>query len=292
MIDLWFVIIAFLWTGYFVLEGFDFGVGLLAPLLSRNDAEQRQSLQTIGPVWDGNEVWLITAVSAMFAAFPAWYSGVFSAFYLQVTLILVGLILRGVGLEWRGKVRKPAWCDMAVMVGSGLPAFLWGAVFADLLFGSPVAAVLGGAFTLAVCVLHGAVFLALRTTGPIRHRARLAAMAVSAAVIPVAVLALSNLGTFPALAAMAALAAAAALIWRRREGWAFTATAAAIVLSTLAVFMELRARPLPGLTLAEAASGPYTLTMLSWIGLIALPFVLVYQGWTYYVFRKRVRVAA
>ncbi|MEU6791722.1 cytochrome d ubiquinol oxidase subunit II [Nonomuraea wenchangensis] len=292
MIDLWFVIIAFLWTGYFVLEGFDFGVGLLAPLLSRNDAEQRQSLQTIGPVWDGNEVWLITAVGAMFAAFPAWYSGVFSAFYLQVTLILVGLILRGVGLEWRGKVRKPAWWDMAVMVGSGLPAFLWGAVFADLLFGSPVAAVLGGAFTLAVCVLHGAVFLALRTTGPIRHRARLAAMAVSAAVIPVAVLALSNLGTFPALAAMAALAAAAALIWRRREGWAFTATAAAIVLSTLAVFMELRARPLPGLTLAEAASGPYTLTMLSWIGLIALPFVLVYQGWTYYVFRKRVRVAA
>ncbi|MGP3913146.1 cytochrome d ubiquinol oxidase subunit II [Nonomuraea sp. 10N515B] len=291
MIDLWFVIIAFLWTGYFVLEGFDFGVGLLAPLLSRNAAEQRQSLQTIGPVWDGNEVWLITAVGAMFAAFPAWYAGVFSAFYLQVTLILVGLIVRGVGLEWRGKVNDPRWCDLGIMIGSGLAAFLWGAVFADLLFDSAPAAVLGGAFTLAVCALHGAVFLTLKTTGPVRRRARGAALGAGAVVIPVAVFALSNLGTFPALAAMAALAAATALIWRRREGWAFAATAAAIVLTTLAVFMELRVSPLPGLTLAEAASGSYTLTMLSWIGLIALPFVLVYQGWTYWVFRKRVQLA-
>ncbi|MBF8187553.1 cytochrome d ubiquinol oxidase subunit II [Nonomuraea sp. K274] len=290
MIDLWFVIIAFLWTGYFVLEGFDFGVGMLAPLVSRNAAERRQSLQTIGPVWDGNEVWLITAVGAMFAAFPAWYAGVFSALYLPVTLVLVGLIVRGVGLEWRGKVATPFWCDLGIVAGSALPAFLWGAVFADLLFQSAPAAVLGGLFTLAVCVLHGAVFLALRTTGPLRRRARTAAVAAGGVAIPVAVLALSNLGTFPALAAMAALAAAVALIWRRREGWAFAATAGAIVLATLAVFVELREQPLPGLTLAEAASGPYTLTMLSWIGLIALPFVLVYQGWTYWVFRKRVQL--
>ncbi|MDX3100799.1 cytochrome d ubiquinol oxidase subunit II [Nonomuraea angiospora] len=290
MIELWFVIIAFLWTGYFVLEGFDFGVGLLAPLVSRNPGEQRQSLQTIGPVWDGNEVWLITAVGAMFAAFPAWYAGVFSSFYLPVTLVLVGLIVRGVGLEWRGKVDDPRWCDLGIVVGSALPAFLWGAIFADLLFDSVPAALLGGAFSLAVCALHGAVFLALKTTGPVRRRARVVAMAASGVAIPVAVAALSSLGTFPALAAMAALAAATALIWRRREGWAFAATAGAIVLSTLAVFMELRVRPFPGLTLAEAASGPYTLTMLSWIGLIALPFVLVYQGWTYWVFRKRVRV--
>ncbi|MFI9590220.1 cytochrome d ubiquinol oxidase subunit II [Nonomuraea sp. NPDC052265] len=292
MINLWFVIIAFLWTGYFVLEGFDFGVGLLAPLLSRNAAEQRQSLQTIGPVWDGNEVWLITAVGAMFAAFPAWYSGLFSAFYLPVTLILVGLIVRGVGLEWRGKVANPIWCDVGILVGSGLPAFLWGAIFADVLFDSGPAALLGGAFTLTLCVLHGAVFLALRTTGPVRRRARTAAMAAAAVAIPVAVLALSNLGSLPALAAMAALAAAAALIWRRREGWAFGATAAGIVLATLAVFIELRVSPLPGLTLARAASGPYTLTMLSWIGLITLPFVLVYQGWTYWVFRRRVILTA
>jgi cytochrome d ubiquinol oxidase subunit II len=291
MIDLWFVIIAFLWTGYFVLEGFDFGVGMLAPIVSRSPAEQRQSLETIGPVWDGNEVWLITAVGAMFAAFPAWYAGVFSAFYLPVTLVLVGLIVRGVGLEWRGKVRDPRWCDLGIVVGSALPAFLWGAVFADLLFDSALAALVGGAFTLAVCLLHGAVFLALKTTGRVRRRARTVAMIAGAVVIPVAVFALPNLGTPPALAAMAGLAAATALIWRRREGWAFAATAGAIVLTTLAVFIELRARPLPGLTLAEAASGSYTLTMLSWIGLIALPFVLVYQGWTYWVFRKRVRTA-
>ncbi|WP_043634086.1 cytochrome d ubiquinol oxidase subunit II [Nonomuraea candida] len=291
MIELWFAIIAFLWTGYFVLEGFDFGVGMLAPLVSRNADEQRAGLQTIGPVWDGNEVWLITAVGAMFAAFPAWYAGVFSAFYLPVTLVLVGLIVRGVGLEWRGKVTDPRWCDLGIVVGSALPAFLWGSVFADLLFNSALAAVVGGAFTLAVCALHGAVFLALKTTGPVRRRARVAALAAAGVAVPVAVAALSSLGTIPALASMAALAAATALIWRRREGWAFAATAGAIVLATLAVFMELRVRPLPGLTLAEAASGSYTLTMLTWIGLIALPFVLVYQGWTYWVFRKRVLVA-
>ncbi|MFB4264944.1 cytochrome d ubiquinol oxidase subunit II [Nonomuraea sp. GTA35] len=291
MIELWFAIIAFLWTGYFVLEGFDFGVGMLAPLVSRNAAEQRAGLQTIGPVWDGNEVWLITAVGAMFAAFPAWYAGVFSSFYLPVTLILVGLIVRGVGLEWRGKVDNPLWCDLGIVVGSALPAFLWGSVFADLLFNSALAAVVGGVFTLAVCVLHGAVFLTLRTTGPVRRRARVAALIAGGVTIPVAVAALSSLGTIPALASMAALAAATALIWRRREGWAFAATASAIVLATLAVFMELRVRPLPGLTLAEAASAPYTLGMLTWIGLIALPFVLVYQGWTYWVFRKRVLVA-
>ncbi|MEU4576435.1 cytochrome d ubiquinol oxidase subunit II [Nonomuraea sp. ATR24] len=288
MIDLWFVIIAFLWTGYFVLEGFDFGVGLLAPFVSRTPAEQRQALQTIGPVWDGNEVWLITAVGAMFAAFPAWYAGMFSGFYIPVMLVLLGLIVRGVGLEWRGKVAKPFWCDLGITVGSALPAFVWGTVFADLLFGSATAALMGGVFSLAVCLLHGAVFLALRTDGPVRRRARTAALAVSVVVVPVAVVALSAVGTIPALAAMGAVAAATALVWRRREGWAFTAMAAALVLVSVAVFTELRGAPLPGLTLAEAASGPYTLTMLSWIGLIALPFVLGYQGWTYWVFRKRV----
>ncbi|MGN9782705.1 cytochrome d ubiquinol oxidase subunit II [Nonomuraea sp. ZG12] len=291
MIDLWFVIIAFLWTGYFVLEGFDFGVGLLAPFVSADGEEQRQSLQTIGPVWDGNEVWLITAVGAMFAAFPAWYAGMFSGFYLPVVLVLVGLIVRGVGLEWRGKVADPAWCDLGIVVGSALPAFVWGTVFADLLYGSAGAALLGGAFSLSVCLLHGAVFLALRTEGPVRRRARTAALAASVVVIPVAVVALSSMGSAPALVALGLLAAATVLVFMRREGWAFTAMAAAIVLVSVAVFSQLRGAPLPGLTLAEAASGPYTLTMLTWIGLIALPFVLGYQGWTYWVFRKRVQVA-
>ncbi|MET8000430.1 cytochrome d ubiquinol oxidase subunit II [Nonomuraea glycinis] len=291
MIDLWFVIIAFLWTGYFVLEGFDFGVGLLAPFVSADGEEQRQSLETIGPVWDGNEVWLITAVGAMFAAFPAWYAGMFSGFYLPVVLVLVGLIVRGVGLEWRGKVANPAWCDLGIVIGSALPAFVWGTIFADLLFGSAEAALLGGAFTLAVCLLHGAVFLALRTEGPVRRRARTAALAASVVVLPVAAVALSSMGSLPALAAMGVLAAATVLVFLRKEGWAFTAMTVAIVLVSVAVFSQLRGAPLPGLTLAEAASGPYTLTMLTWIGLIALPFVLGYQGWTYWVFRKRVQVA-
>ncbi|MEV4892318.1 cytochrome d ubiquinol oxidase subunit II, partial [Nonomuraea sp. NPDC055795] len=191
MIDLWFVIIAFLWTGYFVLEGFDFGVGMLAPFVSRGAGEQRQALQTIGPVWDGNEVWLITAVGAMFAAFPAWYAGMFSSFYLPVALVLVGLIVRGVGLEWRGKVTNTFWCDVGIVAGSALPAFLWGAIFADMLFASGLAALLGGVFSLAVSVLHGAVFLALRTEGPLRRRARTAALAASALAVPVGVLALS-----------------------------------------------------------------------------------------------------
>ncbi|PZG48261.1 cytochrome d ubiquinol oxidase subunit II [Spongiactinospora gelatinilytica] len=294
----WFVIIAFLWTGYFVLEGFDFGVGMLAPVLSRGEAERRQVLTTIGPVWDGNEVWLITAVGAMFAAFPAWYAGLFSGFYLPVLLVLAGLIVRGVALEWRGKVataRERSWCDAAIFAGSALPAFLWGAIFAAVLADSGLAAVLGGVFTLALSLLHGAVFLALRTEGPVRRRARRAALTASLAAVPTGVVALSAIpaGGSPllwavALAAMAALASAVALTWRRREGWAFTATAGAIALGTAALFGALWPEPLPGITVAEAASAPYTLGVLTWIGLIALPFVLGYQGWTYWVFRKRV----
>ncbi|MGW4422845.1 cytochrome d ubiquinol oxidase subunit II [Streptosporangium sp. NPDC004631] len=300
----WFAVIAFLWTGYFVLEGFDFGVGLLLPVLSRNEAERRQVLGTIGPVWDGNEVWLITAVGAMFAAFPAWYAGLLSEFYLPLVLVLVGLIVRGVGLEWRGKVHHASdrfWCDLGVLVGSGLPAFLWGAVFADLLRGSATAALVGGAFSLSLCVLHGAVFVTLKTSGPVRARARRTAMTASAVALPVAVVALSNIpatgkGTDWAaspwlwacsLAAMAALAAGTALTWRGRDGWAFTATASAVALGSAALFGALWPAPLPGLTVAEAASGPYTLGMLTCIGLIALPFVLGYQVWSYWVFRRR-----
>ncbi|MGC5010184.1 cytochrome d ubiquinol oxidase subunit II [Streptosporangium sp. DT93] len=302
---LWFALIAFLWTGYFVLEGFDFGVGMLVPVLAGDEAERKQVLGTIGPVWDGNEVWLITAVGAMFAAFPAWYAGMLSTFYLPILLILAGLIVRGVGLEWRAKVHHAsdrAWCDLGVLVGSALPAFLWGAVFADLLRGSATAALVGGAFSLSLCVLHGAVFVALKTSGPVRSRARRAAVVAAAAALPAAVVALSNIpvagteGTAPsaapwlwgtALAAMAALAAGVALTWRGRDGWAFTATASSIALGSAALFGALWPAPLPGLTVAEAASGPYTLGMLTWIGLIALPFVLGYQAWSYWVFRRR-----
>ncbi|MFC4590370.1 cytochrome d ubiquinol oxidase subunit II [Sphaerisporangium corydalis] len=328
----WYVVVAFLWTGYFVLEGFDFGVGALLPLLSRDEGERKQMLATIGPVWDGNEVWLITAVGAMFAAFPVWYSGLLSGFYLPLVAVLVALIVRGVSLEWRGKVeaRERALCDAGIVAGSGLTAFLWGAIFGNLLYGTVAATALGGAFSLALAMLHGAVFVALKTAGPLRDRARRAALGASAVLLPLAAIslpALPSAGTAgtstsartseaagaalapgggagealagwtahplpwaAALAAMLALAAAVALIWRRREGWAFTATAASIVLATVALFGTLWRAPLPGLTLAEAASGPYTLGVLTWIGLVALPFVLAYQGWTYWVFRKRVTV--
>jgi cytochrome d ubiquinol oxidase subunit II len=242
-------------------------------------------------------VWLITAVGSMFAAFPAWYSGMLSRFYLPLVLVLVGLIVRGVALEWRGKVRDAAerrWCDAAILIGSALPAFLWGAIFAGLLTGGAVAAAIGGVFSVAVFVLHGAVFVALKTDGPVRRRARSAALAASLTAIPAGVVALSSVpeGGPPALWAcallsMAALAAAVALTWRRREGWAFTATATAIVLGVASVFGAMWPEPLPGLTVAEAASGPYTLTILTWLGLVALPLVMLYQGWTYWIFRRR-----
>ncbi|MEU6414952.1 cytochrome d ubiquinol oxidase subunit II [Microbispora sp. NPDC046933] len=297
MTTFWFIVIAFLWTGYFVLEGFDFGVGALLPLLSRSEADRRQVLGTIGPVWDGNEVWLITAIGAMFAAFPAWYSGLLSGFYLAVFLVIAGLIVRGVGLEWRGKVhsrREVALCDAGIVTGSVLPAFLWGAIFGNLLFGTALATVLGGALSLSVAVLHGAVFVALKTTGGVRARARRAALLAAVGAVPVALATLPSvpgkgpmwtLGT--ALLAAAALAAGVTLVWGRREGWAFTATATAIAATTATVFGVLWNAPLPGLTLAEAASAPYTLTVLTWIGLIALPGVIAYQAWTYWVFRKR-----
>ncbi|MBB2911738.1 cytochrome d ubiquinol oxidase subunit II [Streptosporangium becharense] len=306
----WFAVIAFLWTGYFVLEGFDFGVGMLVPVLSRSEAERKQVLGTIGPVWDGNEVWLITAVGAMFAAFPAWYAGLLSEFYLPVMLVLVGLIVRGVGLEWRGKVQHSsdrAWCDTGVLVGSALPAFLWGAVFADLLRNSATAALAGGVFSLSLCLLHGAVFVALKTTGPVRARARRAALIAAVVAVPSAVVVLSGIPASGgsaagqsgavwvwacALTSVAALAAGVALTWRGRDGWAFAATASSIVLASAALFGALWPAPFPGLTVAEAASGPYTLGVLTWIGLIALPFVLGYQAWSYWVFRKRLTAGA
>ncbi|MFF4774241.1 cytochrome d ubiquinol oxidase subunit II [Microtetraspora fusca] len=308
MTTFWFILIAFLWTGYFVLEGFDFGVGALLPLISRSDAERRQVLGTIGPVWDGNEVWLITAIGAMFAAFPAWYSGLLSTYYLPMVLIVAALIVRGVGLEWRGKVRsgrERALCDAGIVTGSVLAAFLWGAVFGNLLYATAFATVLGGVLSLSVAILHGAVFVTLKTSGAVRGRARRAALFTSAAAVPAGIVALPSVpgsamdvpswSASPwlwacALLAMATLSAGVALVWRRREGWAFAATALSIVLTAAALFGALWPAPLPGLTLAEAASAPYTLTMLTWIGLLALPGVLAYQGWTYWVFRKRLTV--
>ncbi|HEX5543470.1 MAG TPA: cytochrome d ubiquinol oxidase subunit II [Micromonospora sp.] len=321
---IWFLLIAVLFTGYFILEGFDFGVGILLPILGRDDRERRVLINTIGPVWDGNEVWLITAGGAMFAAFPEWYATLFSGFYLPLLLILIALILRGVAFEYRQKRPEPAWkrrWDAAIVFGSLLPTVLWGVAFANIVRGVPLTAdheyagglidllnpyaLLGGAVFLIVFVTHGAVFLALKTTGDIRVRAnRLAARTgQAAAVLTVAFLAWTlALRPSPAaivLAAAAALTLVAGLAANRagREGWAFTGTAAAIALAVATLFTALFPNVLPStleaagtLTIDNAASTPYTLKIMTWVAGICTPVVLTYQGWTYWVFRQRIGV--
>jgi cytochrome bd ubiquinol oxidase subunit II len=321
----WFIAIAVLWTGYFVLEGFDFGVGILLPVLGRGpgrDADRRVVINAIGPVWDGNEVWLITAIGAMFAAFPAWYAATLSGFYLPLLLVIVALIGRGVAFEYRGKVDDPRWrarWDAVIVFGSAVPAFTWGLVFANIVRGveldaagvvrSDLAdllnpyALVGGLTTLALFTLHGAVFLALKTDGPVRYRSRAAARALAPAATAVVFAFLmwtqADHGD-PATALVAAVAigavlAAAGLVVRHREGWTFVATAAAIAATTAVLFGALFPAVLPSLidpafdlTVAGAASAPYTLGVLSWIGAAFLPLVVVYQSWSYWVFRRRV----
>ncbi|GLY92454.1 cytochrome d ubiquinol oxidase subunit II [Actinoallomurus iriomotensis] len=320
----WFILIAFLWTGYFFLEGFDFGVGVLLPVLGRDEAERRVILTTIGPVWDGNEVWFIVAGGATFAAFPEWYATLFSGFYLPLLVILLALIVRAVALEYRGKRDDAPWrrrWDRALFWGSLVPAFLWGVAFANLVRGVPLDAaheyagtvvdllnpyaLLGGLATLTLFVLHGAVFVALKTTGEVRRRAgRVARLAVVAAIVAGgAYLLLTQLlygkpVTWPAVVAAAlALAGAALANARGREGWAFAGTGAAIVLAVVTMFLALFPYVMPstiaaanGLTTSNAAASPYTLKIMTIVALAITPMVLLYQGWTYWVFRRRIGV--
>ncbi|PWR11628.1 cytochrome d ubiquinol oxidase subunit II [Micromonospora acroterricola] len=322
---IWFLLVAVLFTGYFILEGFDFGVGMLLPVLGRDDRERRVLINTIGPVWDGNEVWLITAGGAMFAAFPEWYATLFSGFYLPLLLILLALIARGVAFEYRHKRPEASWkrrWDAAIVVGSLLPAILWGVVFANILRGVPLDAdheyvgglldllnpyaLLGGATTLALFLTHGAVFLALKTSGDIRERAGALAvrLGAGAAVLAVAFLTWTLSIRSSAAAVVLAVGAAAALLGGlaaarvRREGWAFAGTAVAIGLAVATLFAALFPNVLPStldaagtLTATNAASTPYTLKIMTWVAVIFTPIVLAYQGWTYWVFRKRIGVA-
>jgi cytochrome d ubiquinol oxidase subunit II len=321
----WFILIAVLFTGYFVLEGFDFGVGILLPVLGRDDKQRRVLINTIGPVWDGNEVWVLTAGGAMFAAFPEWYATLFSGFYLPLLLILVALILRGVAFEYRGKRDDPqwkAWWDKAIFFGSLLPALLWGVAFGNIVRGvrldaahkyvggfwallNPYA-LLGGLVTLSLFTTHGAVFLALKTTGEIRERANVLAgrTGLAAAGLAVVFLAWTLLGVrggaAPAiLAGLAALALVGGLAANRvrREGWAFAGTAAAIALAVACLFTALFPDVLPStvdpannLTVDNASSTSYTLKIMTWVAVVFTPIVLAYQGWTYWVFRKRIGV--
>ncbi|MBA3490084.1 MAG: cytochrome d ubiquinol oxidase subunit II [Longispora sp.] len=318
----WFVAIAFLWTGYFVLEGFDFGVGVLLPNLGRTPPQRQALLGTIGPVWDGNEVWLITAIGATFAAFPHWYATLLSGFYLPLLAIIVALIVRGVGLEYRGKRDDARWkarCDLAITAGSAIPAVTWGVIFANFNRGVPIDAdmeyagtlgdllnpyaLLGGAVTLVLFATHGATFLALKTATGLRDRAhdtarRLTATSIIVTAVYVLWTVTIRVTTISAvLAAFTVAALAASLIATRlhKDGWAFTGTTCAIAALTAATFTAIHPAVLPStlnpdwsLTVHNAASSPYTLTIMTWAAAICLPVVIGYQTWTYWVFRRRV----
>jgi cytochrome d ubiquinol oxidase subunit II len=319
---IWFVLIAVLWIGYLVLEGFDFGVGILLPIIGRSEPERRAMLRTIGPVWDGNEVWLIVAGGATFAAFPEWYATLFSGFYVALFAILAALIVRGIGIEYRNKRPGVAWrarWDWAIAIGSFVPALLWGVAFGNIVQGVPIDAdkefsgtfftllnpyaLVGGVTTLLLFVTHGAHFLALKTEGGVRDRANRVAGYVGLAAAAAAVIFLGwtlLLRGNPAAVATTVLAAGALvggiLANRvRREGWAFLGTAAAIGLTVVTLFVALFPNVMPSstdpaysLTVDNASSTDYTLTIMTVVAVVFTPLVLVYQGWTYWVFRKRV----
>ncbi len=324
---IWFILIAILFTGFFVLEGFDYGVGILLPFLGKKDEERRIIINTIGPLWDSNEVWMITAGGAMFAAFPQAYATLFSGAYLALILMLVGLILRGVGFEFRSRSPSPRWrntWDWILFVGSLLPAFLWGAVVGNLMRGLAIDARMtywGGLLPLlnpfalwagltfvALFVTHGANFLALRASGEVEKRAKavafwawIVAVVLTVVFVVWAFFATDILtkpgvnGLVPAVLAAVALLLVGYFLRRGRFGWAFSTGTLTFVLATAMVFAGLYPRilistlsPAYSLTIYNASSSPYTLRVMTIVALIFVPIVLAYLAWTYKVFSDRV----
>ncbi|WP_026534136.1 cytochrome d ubiquinol oxidase subunit II [Arthrobacter sp. H14] len=319
---LWFVIIAYLWTGYLLLEGFDLGVGMLMKLFARNNDERRVLLNTVGPVWDGNEVWLITAGAATFAAFPLWYASLFSTLYLPLLAVLIGLIFRAVAFEYRGKVDSAAWrnrWDWAIALGSFVSAFGVGAALALTTTGLPINAngdreggpfswfsgyaLLGGSGVVLFCLVHAAAFLVLKTDGDIRLRARRLLLTwLPVGLLPMAAWAIVvhlDGGKLVTWLTLGAAVAGAVFAWRmasrQRDGLSFTGMAVFLAGGTATIFTAAFPVVLPStiseafdLTVTNASSSDYTLTVMSVVGLVGLPSVLVYQGWTYWVFRRRV----
>ncbi|WP_378146341.1 cytochrome d ubiquinol oxidase subunit II [Cnuibacter sp. UC19_7] len=319
---LWFWIVGFLFIGYFVLDGFDFGVGMSLPFLGKDDTDRRVLINTIGPVWDLNETWVIVAGASLFAAFPEWYATLFSGFYLPLLLILLALIARGVSFEYRhqGKgLRWTRWFDGMIVVGSAVPALLWGVAFANIVQGVPMDAdhtylgtlfdllnpyaLLGGITTLLLFFTHGVGFVALKTDGEVRVRARRLATRAGLVTILAAAsfliwtdLAHGTLASW-LLSAVAAVLLIAAVFANARaaERTAFALTAATIGFAVLALFSALFPDVMPAsndpansLTIANASSTPYTLTVMTWVAGFALPVILAYQAWTYWVFRRRI----
>ena len=326
---LWFVLITVLFTGFFFLEGFDYGVGMLLPFLGKNDAERRVIINTIGPVWDGNEVWMLTAGGATFAAFPHVYATMFSGFYLALVLMLLALILRGVSFEFRSKDENPGWrngWDWSIFFGSAVPALLWGVASANLLRGVPINAskdyigtffgllnpygLIGGVTFVVLFLLHGAVFLALKTDGEIRVRAREWAMKIWAValvvfiVFVVGTLTMTDffanrgiVGVVLAVIALGGLIMVRPFLAKASEGKAFVAMAVNIVFTVITLFAGLFPRimvssldPEWSLTIYNASSSQYTLKVMTIVALLLVPIVLIYQGWTYWTFRQRLSV--
>ncbi len=320
----WFIVIATLWVGYLVLEGFDFGVGMLMAVLAKDDKERRVLLNTIGPVWDGNEVWLIVAGGATFAAFPEWYATLFSGFYIPLLLILLALIVRIIGIDFRSKRPEASWrrrCDAAIVFGSVVPALLWGVALANIVRGVPIDAdkeyvgglldllnpygLLGGLVTLSVFFVHGAFFVGLKTTGPIRERAT--ALGLRAGLVAAALTAAFVLWTaarddtkqvwIVGILVLVAFSFGLLNAFADRDGWAFLGTAISIGLLVVMLFAALfpdvmvsSLDPAWSLTTTNAASTPYTLKIMSWVAVVFTPIVLIYQSWTYWVFRRRIGV--
>ena len=323
--DLWFIVDVLFWVGFFVLEGFDFGVGMLHSFLGRTDTERRVIVNTIGPVWDGNEVWLIVAGAVIFAAFPSWYATMFSTLYLALVVLLVALMVRGLAFEYQRKFDDPRWRSTwrwGLTIGSALIPLLVGVALGDLLHGLPIdkAHQFTGSFwtlltpfglwtgvtLLVLSLLMGATYLTLKTTGELRKRAQRAAVAIGALAVVVTFgfmtwlhVGLST-GFVPkpieALALMAVIAAAW-LASTKADGWAFTAAAVGIAGTVGSIFQELFPRVMISttnaaysLTVNNTASPPYTLKVMTVVAVIFFPCVLVYQAWGYHIFRKRLSV--
>lgn len=321
---LWFILIGFLFTGYFFLEGFDFGVGMLLPFLGRNDEEKRIIINSIGPVWDGNEVWLIVAGGAMFAAFPEWYATLFSSFYLALVLMLVGLIFRGVAFEFRSKEEDKRWrmfWDWALAIGSAIPSLLWGVAFANIVRGIAINAdgiyqgtffdhlnifaIAGGVFTLSLFLLHGALYLTMKVDESIASRAR----KVSNLIWPIVVIAGltflllgastiggSGGGTIVAIIfCIAMLIASSILVALGRHSWAFITLGLTMLAFMVAVFTHLYPNvmissldPAWNMSIESSSATDYTLRIMSYVALVLVPIVIGYQAWSYWLFRKRI----
>ena len=339
LVTVWFILVAVLWIGYLVLDGFDLGVGMLLPFIGKDDLRRRVMINTLGPVWDGNEVWLLVAGGATFAAFPLWYATLFSGFYIALFLLLLALILRGVAFEYRGKHDSAKWragWDKAIFVGSVLPPLLLGVAFGNIFGGSKIGPIAGtpadfpfatdagplnyvgnffdlllnpfalvmGVMLVLVFATHGAIFLALKTGGEVREAARSVALKVGLVAAVFAVAGLLWAQAFSGRIAISLpIVLVAAVLWlgalgmtlKGRDGWAFLLSAGTIALAVTGLFVGAFPNVMLSsidsafnLTVHNSSSQSYTLTVMTIVAVIMTPIVLIYQGWTYWVFRKRV----